>query len=97
MFKNFFTIGSLIGAIVFSSTAFAANKSVTLDVPGMNCITCPITVKTALMKVAGVQKVKADFERREAVVAFDDSKTSVEKLTRATTDAGYPSTLKAAK
>lgn len=63
----------------------------------MNCITCPITVKTALMKVAGVQKVNADFEKREAVVAFDDSKTSVEKLTRATTDAGYPSTVKAVK
>lgn len=97
MFKNLLTISSLIGAIAFSSAAFAANETVTLDVPGMNCITCPITVKTALMKVAGVQKVNADFEKREAVVAFDDSKTSVEKLTRATTDAGYPSTVKAVK
>ncbi len=97
MFKNLLTISSLIGAIAFSPTAFAANATVTLDVPGMNCITCPITVKTALMKVAGVQKVNADFEKREAVVAFDDSKTSVEKLTRATTDAGYPSTVKAVK
>lgn len=97
MFKNLLTVSSLIGALVFSSSTFAANKTVTLDVPGMNCITCPITVKAALMKVAGVQNVKADFEKREAVVAFDDSKTAVEKLTRATTDAGYPSTVKAAK
>lgn len=97
MFKNLLTISSLIGAIAFSSSTFAANKTVTLDVPGMNCITCPITVKAALMKVAGVQNVKADFEKREAVVAFDDSKTAVEKLTRATTDAGYPSTVKATK
>lgn len=97
MFKNLLTISSLIGALAFSSSIFAANKTVTLDVPGMNCITCPITVKTALMKVAGVQNVKADFEKREAVVAFDDSKSSMEKLTRATTDAGYPSTVKAAK
>ena len=46
MFKNLLTISSLIGAIAFSSAAFAANETVTLDVPGMNCITCPITVKT---------------------------------------------------
>lgn len=34
------------------------------------------------------------FETREAVVTFDDAKTSVQKLTKATTDAGYPSSIK---
>ena len=31
--------------------------------------------------------------RREAKVTFDDAKTNVEALTRATKDAGYPSTV----
>jgi len=31
------------------------------------------------------------FDKREAVVTFDDAKTTVQKLTEATTNAGYPS------
>ena len=31
-----------------SLTAFAAPKTVTLEVPTMNCVTCPFTVKNAL-------------------------------------------------
>ena len=34
------------------------------------------------------------FEKLEAVVTFDDAKTSVQALTKATADAGYPSELK---
>jgi mercuric ion binding protein len=34
------------------------------------------------------------FDKREAVVTFDDAKTSIQKLTEATTNAGYPSSVK---
>ena len=54
----------------------------------------PITVKKALSKVEGVSKVDVGFEKREAVVTFDDTKASVQKLTKATADAGYPSSVK---
>ena len=60
----------------------------------MTCSACPITVKKAISKVEGVSKVDVTFEKREAVVTFDDAKTSVPKLTKATEDAGYPSSLK---
>lgn len=70
---------------------WAATQTVTLSVPGM---TCPITVKKAISKVEGVSKVDVTFETRQAVVTFDDAKTSVQKLTKATADAGYPSSVK---
>lgn len=73
---------------------FAAPKTVTLDVPGMTCELCPITVKKALQKVSGVSKVDVSYEKKEAVVTFDDSKAKVDALTKATGDAGYPSTVK---
>lgn len=73
---------------------WAATQNVTLSVPGMTCVTCPITVKKAISKVDGVSKVDVTFEAREAVVTFDDAKTSVQKLTKATEDAGYPSSVK---
>ena len=77
-----------------NTLALAATKTVTLDVPGMTCQLCPITVKKALQKVDGVSKVNVNFETKEAVVTFDDAKTEVDPLTKATADAGYPSTAK---
>ncbi|MGE0040791.1 MAG: mercury resistance system periplasmic binding protein MerP [Vicinamibacterales bacterium] len=82
--------------LLLAAPAWAAPKTVTLDVPGMTCSMCPITVKKALTKVPGVATVDVDFDSREAVVTFDDAKTTVSALTRATTDAGYPSTVKRA-
>lgn len=72
----------------------AATMTVTLAVSGMTCAACPITIKKALSKVEGVSKTEVSFEKREAVVTFDDTKTSVQKLTKATADAGYPSSVK---
>ncbi len=76
------------------SPAWAMTQTVTLSVSGMTCATCPITVKKALTKVDGVTKVDIIFEKREATVSFDDTKTSVQKLTKVTEDAGCPSTVK---
>lgn len=73
---------------------WAATQTVTLSVPGMTCVACPITVKKALSKVEGVEKTDVNFEDREAVVTFDDTKTSAQALMKATGNAGYPSALK---
>lgn len=81
---------------LFSSTAISAaeNKVVTLDVPGMTCKFCPVTIRKALEKVPGVVKVKSAFETKTATVTFDPTKTNTKTLTKATANAGYPSTLK---
>ncbi|WP_281358759.1 mercury resistance system periplasmic binding protein MerP [Aromatoleum evansii] len=80
-------------AAMLTAPVWAAPRTVTLSVPTMDCPVCPITVKKALSKVAGVAEVTVDFDKHEATVSFDDVKTNVEALTRATRDAGYPSTL----
>ena len=77
-----------------AATALAAPQTVKLSVPGMTCATCPITVKVALTRVDGVSKAEVSYERREAVVTFDDAKTSVQKLAKASADAGFPATVK---
>lgn len=77
-----------------SSAAPAKTQKVALNVPTMDCATCPITIKAALVKVPGVSSAKVSYEKREAVVVFDDAKTNVDALKKATTDAGYPSFLK---
>ena len=83
----------LIWLSLFSITAWAEFKSVTLAVPGMSCPVCPITVRKALEKIEGVHEVNVDLESRTAAVDYDDSKVELATLTQATTDAGFPSTV----
>jgi mercuric ion binding protein len=78
---------------MLASPVWAALQTVTLAVPGMTCPVCPITVKKALTRVDGVTKTEVNFDKRQAVVTYDDAKTNVETLTKATADAGYPSTV----
>jgi len=84
-----FTLGAL-----FSAPALAGTETVTLSVPGMTCAACPITVKKALTQVDGVTGVEVNYDPREAVVSFDDTRTSIEEITKATANAGYPSSVK---
>lgn len=72
----------------------AATQTVTLSVPGMTCAACPFTVKKALTKVDGVAGADVSYDDREAIVTFDDAKTSVEALTKAIENAGYPASIK---
>jgi mercuric ion binding protein len=91
--KKLFATFSLVLLLV-GSPVWAGTKTVTLSVPTMNCAACPITVRMALENVVGVQRVRATLKPPEAVVTFDDGKTSVEKLTDATKNAGYPSSVR---
>ncbi|MHB9103247.1 MAG: mercury resistance system periplasmic binding protein MerP [Sulfuricella sp.] len=83
--------------LAFTASWADAAQTATLSVPGMYCAVCPITVKKALEKVPGVTKATASLEKKEAVVTYDDAKTSVNKLLDATFDAGYPAEVKGAK
>lgn len=85
----------LLTATLASSSAFAGDTSTaTLDVSKMTCAACPITVRKALEKVPGVSSAKTDLKTRSAVVSFDPAKTTTQLLTKATADAGFPSTVK---
>lgn len=76
------------------SVSATETKTVVLDVPGMTCQFCPITIRKALNKVPGVIEAKADFATKTATVKYDPAKTNAETLTKATANAGYPSSVK---
>jgi len=83
--------------VVAAPLASAKQQTVFLNVPTMDCATCPITIKTALSKVPGVAKVKVSYEKREAVIVYDDAQATVADLKKATEDVGYPAMLKTAR
>lgn len=85
----------ILAAIALAGTAFCAGaaaqpRTATLDVKGMDCAACPVTVKLLLEHQRGVSEVKMDAARHLAVVTFDPAKASADALARAVTEAGYP-------
>jgi len=86
-----FTPSYVFAGLLLVPPVFATQQTVTLDVRGMTCAACPITVKRALTNVAGVSRADVRYEKRQVVVTFDDTLATIEKLTHATADAGFPS------
>jgi mercuric ion binding protein len=75
-------------------TTFAATqRTAVLDVQNMTCSICSITIRKALEKVPGVIDAKVDYDHKTATVKYDPEKAGPPALVKATTNAGFPSTL----
>ena len=88
------SIASLLVALSPFAALAATPQTATLNVQKLTCDLCPITVKKSLEKVPGVSQVRIDFAQKTATVTFDADQAQVPTLVKATTDAGYPSTLR---
>ena len=80
--------------LIASSSAIAAERTVTLAVQNMYCVACPHTVRASLQAVPGVENVTVSLQQKTAVVTYDDARTNVKALIAATTNAGYLSSPK---
>jgi mercuric ion binding protein len=89
------TLLLFLAVVAISGVALAGSRTVTLDVKNMTCAVCPLTVKKALERVAGVQQVSVSYADKTATVQFDDATAIPAQLTEATKNAGFPSSLKA--
>jgi mercuric ion binding protein len=69
-------------------------KTAVLDVSGMTCSLCPLTVRKALERVPGVLEAKADLGAKRAEASYDPDRVSPEALAKAVTAAGFPATVK---
>ena len=93
--KNLQLIFASVCVALLSTSAVAAEtRSATLAIGGMDCASCPITIKQVLKKEPGVSEVSIDLKLRVAMVKFDPDKTQPEKLAKAVSEYGYPTTVK---
>lgn len=70
--------------------AEVATETSVLTVENMYCELCPLTVKTAMERVAGVTSVVVDFDAKTATVTFDPASVSIEAIAAASANVGYP-------
>lgn len=88
------SLAALLAALMPLAVLAAPPQTAVLDVQNMTCGLCPVTVKKSLEKVPGVSQAQIDFARKTATVAFDADKTTAAALVKATTEAGFPSTVR---
>jgi periplasmic mercuric ion binding protein len=82
---------ALIAILLLSGSVLAAEpRTVTLGVEHMTCAACPITVRKALSRVAGVPASTVDMKTHTATITFDPTRTTPEALATAVSDAGFP-------
>lgn len=82
-------------SVLATGVAHAGERSITLTVDKMYCDTCPLTVRAAIQKVKGVKSATVSYQKKTAVVVFDDTATTPEAIAAASTKIGYPARLAA--
>jgi mercuric transport protein len=80
-------------ALFYSQAVFAVQQTVSLELLGMYCAMCPVTIRTALDMSDGVESVKVSRDPDKAVVVYDDAETSPEELIKVVVNAGYDATI----
>ncbi len=70
------------------------DDTVSFSVEKMTCATCPIAVRKAMERVEGVKEVTVDFDSKTAVVTYDAGMTDATAFGAASTDVGFPATVR---
>jgi copper chaperone CopZ len=65
------------------------DQLVLIRIEGMHCLKCEQSIKKALQRERGVHEVEVDFNSAQASVLFDQSATTVTKLTEIVGAVGY--------
>jgi mercuric ion binding protein len=91
--NKFIALISFTLLMLSASLSFAAEKTITLSVPDMNCPSCPYMVEQSISFVEGVQSVNAELKTRTCSVTFDDAVASIDDILGATANIGYKSSV----
>lgn len=84
----------LIALLACAPATAGEAKTATLDVPGMFCSLCQISVRKVLERLPGVLDATADSKAKRAEVTYDPSKVSAEELAAALTNSGFAATVR---
>lgn len=60
-----------------------------INVEGMTCVGCEVTLEQNISKIEGVVSVKASHKNKKAIVEFDSTKTNIYDITMSIIKAGY--------
>lgn len=82
----------LLIALALAGPLLAATRTTAFEVNGWTCGSCAAATRIALKKLDGVIDVRTDAEKKEAVVTYDDSKVTADRMAQAIEKLGYKAT-----
>ncbi len=86
-----FAGGTLSG---FGVKSASQTERVVIGVEGMYCDSCAAGIKAMLKRTPGVISVDVSYARKEAVVDYDQKKTTPEKIIAVVNNLGYKARVK---
>src|SRR5438067_2844998 len=88
------SIALVVLALAVAWPLQATTKTAAFEVSGWTCGSCAAATRIALKKLDGVEDVKTDPDKKEALVTYDDSKVTTDKMVQAIAKLGYKAALK---
>jgi copper chaperone CopZ len=86
-----------VNTVAATETAAVKPETASFSIEGMSCsVGCAKTIEKKLAGMDGVQKATVDFEKKSAVIEFDATKQTAEKLAEAVEAAADGKTYKVA-
>lgn len=70
-------------------STLVSGAQISIQVKGMSCFTCEVTVRTAIKKLPGVSEAKASARDERVIVTYDPQKVSLDELLHAINKTGY--------
>lgn len=90
MRKLILTAGLISLITISAQNVLAQEQMVTIQVTGMTCGTCPISVRHRAMQMKGVRSASVDINTSLATVVYEDTQQSPQAIAQAITQLGYP-------
>ena len=89
----------LVSTMLFllTSTVSIAGSKSCFNVEGMTCATCSLTLKAAIKKLEGIKNISASVDKAEAIVSYDQTKTTKIEILNQINSTGYKATEKKCK
>jgi copper chaperone CopZ len=64
-------------------------QSINIEIKGMTCTSCEEHINHSVNQLNGVIKIKSSYEKGNAIVEFDHSKTTIEEIEKTVNSTGY--------
>ena len=87
-------IGAAVIMLFMSVMSSAATRTTIIYVTGMTCGGCAISIEQVLKNTEGVEDVRVNFERGQAVVKYDARKVTARKLRAVVKSIGFHTSAK---
>ena len=84
-------IALIISSLPVDNVESKTSGEITVDIslPTIQCGKCEYNINTALDRVKGVESYSVDIDGKKVTVTYDDAITTVSKIEKAITKAGY--------